>query len=341
MPANLTPQYLAAEQAFKQAKTVEEKIAALEEMLAVIPKHKGTEKLQADIKTRLSRLRSEAERRPRGARQDPFLIPKEGAGQVVLIGFPNSGKSSIVGTLTRAKVTIADYPFSTSLPVAGMMPYEDIMIQLVDMPPITSDGAMPGQAGAMRNSDAMLIVLDASSDDCVDQMEGCLGFMRERRILMEERIEGVRGITPDQCLIAVTKVDLPREFSLDERLDISFSSPALDNFRILEELGPRNIKMIPVSCKTGFNIELLRTWIFRVLGIIRIYSKIPGKEPDMDAPFILKDGATVIDMAAAVHRDFPQRLKHARIWGSARFPGQSVPRDYVLKDKDIVELHLA
>ncbi|NLG79514.1 MAG: TGS domain-containing protein [Firmicutes bacterium] len=327
MPANLTPQYLEAEQAFKEAKTTAEKIAALEEMLAVIPKHKGTEKLQADIKRRLSKLREEGEKKAKTGRQDPFLVERHGAGQVALVGFPNSGKSALVGALTRAKVTVADYPFSTVLPVAGMMQFEDIWIQLVDMPPVTPGEMPPGMGGALRNADALLIVVDVSSDDCLDQLEGVLGLLGEKRILRSEsELEaGARGHTLEDCMVVATKVDTPR---------------AKENLEILKEYLPPGLEMVPVSVSSGESLEVLRRRVFELLRIIRIYTKVPGQPPDMGQPFVLKKGSTVVDMAAAVHRDFPSRLKNARIWGSARFDGQSVPRDYVLQDRDIVELHV-
>lgn len=327
MPANLTPQYLEAEQAFKEAKTTAEKIAALEEMLAVIPKHKGTEKLQADIKRRLSKLREEGEKKAKTGRQDPFLVERHGAGQVALVGFPNSGKSALVGALTRAKVTVADYPFSTALPVAGMMQFEDIWIQLVDMPPVTAGEMPPGMGGALRNADALLIVVDVSSDDCLDQLEGVLGLLREKRILRSEsELEaGARGHTLEDCMVVATKVDAPR---------------AKENLEILKEYLPPGLEMVPVSVSSGKSLEVFRRRVFELLRIIRIYTKVPGQPPDMGQPFVLKKGSTVVDMAAAVHRDFPSRLKNARIWGSARFDGQSVPRDYVLQDRDIVELHV-
>ncbi|MCR4401401.1 MAG: 50S ribosome-binding GTPase [Firmicutes bacterium] len=327
MPANLTPQYLEAEQAFKEAKTTAEKIAALEEMLAVIPKHKGTEKLQADIKRRLSKLREEGERRAKAGRQDPFLVEKHGAGQVALVGFPNSGKSALVGALTRAKVVVADYPFSTVLPIAGMMPFEDIWIQLVDMPPVTAEEMPAGMGGALRNADAVLIVVDASSDDCLDQLEGALTLLREKRILRDatDLEAGALGHALADCMVVATKLDAPR---------------ARGNLEILQECLPPGLDIVPVSVTEGENLEVLRRRIFDLLGIIRIYTKVPGGPPDMGQPFVLKKGSTVVDMAAAVHRDFPSRLKNARIWGSARFEGQSVPRDYVLRDKDIVELHV-
>lgn len=325
MPANLTPQYLEAEQAFKEAKTVPEKLAALEEMLALIPKHKGTEKLQADIKRRLSRLREEGERRGKTGRQDPFLVEKHGAGQVALAGFPNTGKSALVGALTRAKVIVADYPFSTALPVAGMMQFEDILIQLVDMPPMTEDSLQPGLAGALRNADALLFVVDASSDDCLDQLEGILTHLRERRVLRDEVMEGVHAHTLEDCMVVATKTDAP---------------DAAENLEILKEYLPSGLELVATSAATGENLDTLRRRVFDLLGVIRIYTKVPGRPPDMGQPFILKKGSAVVDMAAAVHRDFPSKLKSARIWGSAKFDGQSVPRDYVLQDKDIVELHV-
>lgn len=328
MPANLTPQYYAAEEAFKNAVTLEEKIAALEEMLAVIPKHKGTEKLQADLKRRLSKLRQEGEQKAKTARHDPFAVPKEGAGQVVLLGFPNAGKSALVGALTRAKVTVADYPFATTVPVSGMMQYEDIAIQLVDLPPITRDVVPPGLVGALQNADVILVVVDAASPDLMEQLQGCIDLLRLRRVVLgegEERLPGSHAKPWRRLVFVASKADLPE---------------AGPNLEVLRELMP-DIDILPVSVRTGENLNTLRKRLFEALEVIRVYSKIPGKDPDMEAPFILPAGSTVVDMAAAVHRDFPQKLKNARVWGSVRFDGQSVPREYVLQDKDIVELHIS
>ncbi len=326
MPANLTPQYLAAEAAFKEAKTTEEKIQALEEMLAVIPKHKGTEKLQAEIKGRLAKLRQAEERHPGLKGADPFHVPHEGAGQAVLVGYPNVGKSSLVGVLTRAKVAVGDYPFTTVLPQAGMMPYGDIQIQLVDTPPILADEMPAGLAGTLRLADILLILVDLSVDDCLDQLEGTLAHLRRRRILREEGEEPAQHtkVLAD-CLLLGNKADCPG---------------SADRLAVLAETLPAGLPIHPISAKTGIGLVELPARIFDSLGVIRVYSKIPGREADRQAPFTLKRGSTVLDMAAAVHRDFPERLKSARLWGSARFPGQSVPRDFVLSDGDVVELHV-
>lgn len=323
MAANLTPQYYEAEEAFKKAVSVEEKIAALEEMLAVIPKHKGTEKMQAELKKRLSKFRQEGMKKAKTSRVDPFNIERQGAGQAVLFGFPNAGKSSFLAAMTRAQPKVADYPFTTTVPLAGMMPYEDIFIQLVDTPPVTEEIVPAGLPGTLRSADILLVMVDAASDDCLEQLEFCLKYLKEKKIVREDISPGVRGVSPDRVMVLASKADL---------------TESADNMQIMKELGPGGIELLPVSNKTGLGLEDLREKIFQSLEVIRIYTKIPGKEPDMKTPFILKRGSTVLDLAEAVHRDLPRLMKNARVWGSARYDGQSVMRDYVISDRDIVEI---
>ncbi len=315
MPANLTPQYHQAEQAFKAAKTVEEKIAALEEMLAVIPKHKGTEKLQADLKRRLSKLRKEGAQKSKAARYAPYRIPREGAGQVVLVGFPNTGKSSIVGALTRAKVAIADYPFSTTIPVAGMMPFEDIAIQLVDTPPINENGIEGGLVNLLQQTDLLVLTVDAAADNCLEQLETSINLLDQKKV----------GFRRKSGFLLLTKVD---------------HEHAQENLVLLKEFIPADLETLTISVNDHDAIEKFRQKVFSKLEIIRVYSKVPGRSPDLDTPFVLKKGSTVLDFARAIHRDFPNRLKSARVWGSAKFPGQAVDKSYVLQDRDIVELHV-
>jgi len=321
VPANLTQQYHNAEEAYRRAKTVEEKSAALQEMLAVIPKHKGTEKLQADIKRRLARLKEEDKKKKTSKGFNPFNVERQGAGQVVLAGYPNSGKSALVGALSRAKVKVAEYPFATALPVTGMMPYEDTSIQLVDTPPVTPESIPPGLTGTFKEADVLLLLVDASSGECLDHLEGLLSLLQEKEVI--DLSEEGEFIAPVPFIIAASKIDLPA---------------APENLQVMAELNPE-LEILAVSCY-GQGLEELKRKMFEKLDIIRIYGKAPGRPPDMNQPFILKKGATVLDFAATVHRDFPQQLKSALVWGSSRFEGQAVSRDYVLADRDVVELQV-
>lgn len=321
MPANLTPQYHAAEDRYRYGRTAEEKEAALQEMLALIPKHKGTEKLQADIKKRLARLKEEGKKKKTAKGYDPFAVEREGAGQIVLAGYPNSGKSALVGALTRAKVKVTDYPYATALPVSGMMPYEDTYIQLVDTPPVTLDAIPPGLTGTFKAADALLIVIDAASPECLDQLEGMLQLLQEREVI--DLSEEGEIIAPLPFMIAVTKIDLPE---------------SEENLQVLRELRP-DLILDPVSCH-GRGLDQLCRKLFEILGVIRIYGKAPGRPPDKERPFILREGSTVLEFAELVHKDFPKNLKSALVWGSSRFDGQAVARDYLLEDQDVVELQL-
>ncbi len=210
MPANLTPAYYEAEDRFRSAETNEEKIAALEEMLSVMPKHKGTDGLRADLRRKLSQLKEAPAEKKAGARVDIFHVPRSGAGQVVLLGLPNTGKSSILAALTKAKVVVADFPFATQVPVPGMVKYEDIQIQLVDMPPITADYSAPGQVGTYRNGDIIAVVIDLSQD-IEEQCLVLLDFLESRKLLADEKtpaVDAQGNILGKKAVCLCTKADL-------------------------------------------------------------------------------------------------------------------------------------
>ncbi len=322
MPANLTPQYYAAEEKYKSASTPDDKIKALQDMLAVIPKHKGTERLQGDIKKKIARYREEGKKKKQTKSGfNPFGVEKQGAGQVVLAGYPNSGKSSLVGLLTRAKVKIAEYPFSTSLPVSGMMPYKDTFIQLVDTPPLTADNVPPGLIGTFKDADALLIVIDISTAECLEQVEGLTTILQEREVI--DLSEDGFIIAPLPFIMVAAKADHP---------------DAAENIDVIKELWP-DLDLLPVAT-SGLGLEDLREKLYGILNIIRVYGKASGRPPDRDRPFILKKGATVLDFAGQIHKDFPRKLKSALVWGSSKFDGQAVPREYALEDEDVVELQL-
>lgn len=332
MPANLTPVYKAAEARFKQAVTTEEKIDALEEMFATIPKHKGTEKLQADIKRRLSKLRAEMAQgggHAGAARHETaYRIEKMGAGQIALVGPPNAGKSSLLAALTHAQPAIGDYPFTTQVPLPGMMAFEDVQIQLVDLPPVTPDYLDPWLPGLIRRSDGVFLVADLASDDLLDDTQAILDRLESARTVL------VRDLPENP----EPRVDYRRSLIVANKRD---APDAADRLALLHEFYPPEYHpTLAVSATTGEGLEELRRAAWDLIHAMRVYGKPAGQKPDMERPFTLPQGSTVEEFAAAVHRDLPEKLKNARVWGdSARFPGQTVDRDHVLADKDVVELH--
>ncbi|MGD0625536.1 MAG: GTPase [Thermodesulfobacteriota bacterium] len=327
MPANLPPQFKEAEERYRQAKTTPEKILALEEMLALIPHHKGTDKLIAQLRKRLSQHKEESQRRPSTSRQmDPFVVKKEGAAQVVLVGLPNCGKSQILASVTNALPMIADYPFTTRLPLPGMMKFENIQIQLVDAPPLMDEYAESGLFNLIRNADALAIVLDLT-EDCGTQIDLILEELNRRRIrILKRREEKKSEVGPfhKRAVFIGNKADLKE---------------AQENCRDLLGKFSKIYPTLCTSAKENLNLDPLKGEIFAILDTVRAYTKSPGKNADLEDPVILPKGSTVLDFASQIHKDFVQKLKFARIWGKEKYDGQMVQRDYLLQDGDIIELH--
>jgi ribosome-interacting GTPase 1 len=328
MPTNLPPDYFEVEKQFRQATLPEEKISCLEEMLAIVPKHKGTDHLRADLRRRLSKLKAAAETRTKTGRQaSAYHIDREGAGQVVLVGVANVGKSGLVAAMTNADPEVAEYPFTTWVPTPGMMPIEDIQVQLIDTPPLNPDYIEPEHMNLIRRADLVLLVVDLQGYP-MQELEDTVSLLEAQRIMPLHRRDEYVGevrmtFVPMQVL--VTKCD-------DEDLD--------GEFEVLSELLDEEWTLIPVSPKTGHHVDEFKRRVFDALDIVRVYSKPPGEEPDLSAPFVIHKGATVQELAGKVHKDFLEQLKSARVWGSATHDGQMVGRDHVLQDGDIVELRL-
>ncbi len=332
MPANLTPQYLDADQRFRRARTAAEKVACLEEMLRIIPKHKGTDKLQADLKRRLSRLRHDAQQAA-GVRRGPVVtVDREGAGQIVLVGPPNAGKSALLAAMTNATPEVADYPFTTRKPLPGMVLFENIQIQLVDFPPLSREYMESWMGQIVRNADALLLVLDLSAVTALDDFEMTCDILQgwkvqpvARRLTPEEEDDLESGVVPIPALLLGTKAEL---------------AGSQDTIDMVQELYGEHWSLLPVSATAGTNLDTLRQTCYHLLSLVRVYTRAPGKKPDRTAPFTLPQGSTVEDVAAAVHRDFVERLKFARIWGSHAYDGQMVQRDYIVQEGDVIELHV-
>jgi hypothetical protein len=326
MPTNLPPDAQEAERRYREAETVEEKVATLEEYISLIPKHKGTDHLRADLRRKLSKLKEAAQTRKKSAKQaSPFHIDREGAGQVVVAGMTNVGKSSLVVALTNAEPQVSEAPFTTWEPTPGMMDIDNVPVQLIDTPPLTREFVDPEMLNLIRRADLLLLVINLQTYP-LQHMEEALAILEENRIVPEQyhqRADEERRLARKPLLLVVNGTD-------DESLD--------EDFEVLCELVEGDCPFIPVSALTGRGLERLKQAIFQKLGIMRVFAKPPGRPPDLTAPFVLPLGGTVEDLAAKVHRDFVHHLKSARVWGAGVHDGQMVGRDHVLHEGDIVEL---
>lgn len=328
MPANLTPVYYAAEEKYKQAKDDRERLKALREMLAVIPKHKGTDKLQGDIKRKIARLKEEqVTKKSKGPKRFAYHVDKEGAGQVSVVGPPNVGKTRLVNSLTNAAFEVGNYSFTTRIFQPAMMPYEDIQIQLVDFPPLSKEHMENWIPSLIKNSDALLLVVDFSRDDLLDQMEVSLELLQYHKIEIENN-ERNKDDFRWCCL---------RSLLIANKMDRQESN---ENLSIYKEFYGDRFPLFTMSANDKQAAEELKKEIVNLLDVVRIYSKRPGYDPEYNSPFILSRGKTLMDFAKTVHHDFASNLKYARVWGMNKFDGQRITKDYILEDKDVIELHM-
>jgi len=331
MAVNLPPQYHDAEARYQKGKTPEEKLAALREMWIILPKHKASEKVQAILKTKISELTDQIEQEksgPKKAAFGTFKIQKQGAGQIVFLGPPNSGKSQLLGKLTKASPAVAPYAFTTREPVPGMLEVEEVRIQLVDLPAITADYYENFVTDITRAADAALLFLDLSDDDGPAASEATIERLKKARREL---------VSP-----AVTAGDDPTIYSVKTLLIMNKSDDEAADIRLemAKETFGNRFPTYVISAETGAGLDELKKALFEVLGVMRIYTKQPGKPPDMSSPFTCPIGSTMQEFAGYVHRDFEEKLKSGRVWGSGAFDGQTVGKDHILSDKDIVELHI-
>ena len=340
MPTNLPPEALEAERRYRDAESPEEALEALQEFIGLIPKHKGTDHLRAGLRRRLSKMQAESKaKKGRSKQYSAYRIDREGAGRAVVVGPTNVGKSALVATLTGASPTVSPAPFTTWEPTPGMIPFEDIHIQLIDTPPLEGDYIDAQLFDLVRRADLVLLVVDLATFP-VQQLEDTITRLREHRIVPDHledddddsEDEGDEG--DEEHAPRLTRVPV---MVLANKADDDESDEVFEIFcELLEDEWP----LMPVSATTGRNLDTLKRAIFDRLDVIRVYSKRPGKPPDLDAPFVMKEGGTVDELAGKVHKDFAENLKAARIWGQGVHDGQLVGRDHVLHDGDIVELRI-
>jgi small GTP-binding protein len=331
MPANLPPQYYALEKEFKKETDLHEKLRLAKELLGIMPKHKGTDKLQADLKAKISKLKKQIEsgRKKHGARRSDTLdhIEKEGAAQIILIGPPNSGKSSLLDSLTNFKPLIADYPYTTREPIAGIMTFETVQFQLIDTSPISEEQLDTYLLNLIRQADMVVVVVDVSDPGVEDSLKVVYDRLNEKRIILVPQI-------PE-------KIDDPR---------MAFKKTIIAAHKFLERNGEKgfkrlkekysNLTIIPTSILDDDSLNNFKAAIFNSLGIIRVYTKRIGHDVDYIDPIILPIGGTVEDAAIVLHKDFAYKLQYAKVWGKGKFEGQRVKNSFILSDKDVIEFHI-
>jgi ribosome-interacting GTPase 1 len=359
MPANLPAEAEKALAKYQAARTIEEKIRALEEALSLIPDHKGTEKLRGRIKRRIAELRREAERKAslRAVRRDYFHVPKEGAAQVVLIGAANSGKSSLLRALTNAKPQVSGYPLTTTMPVPGMMLYNDVEIQLVELPAILTEDLEETQftnrsIGFSKNADLIVIVLDGARGPA-KQLERILEIYDEsgvsfRRKRCEIEIEkkdsgGIRLVVFGSLGVDVREVeDLLRSVGIRNAVVRVRGEASIEDFEEvviremthkrgliavnkIDQAAPGSLEEvkniageIPVVAVSAENGAGLEDLKRQIFNSLDLIRVYTRKAGiTSDKPIILPRNSTIRDLAEIIHRDFAEKMKYARVWGAS------------------------
>lgn len=359
--------------------TVEEEIGRIEEEIRRTPYNKATQKHIGILKSRLARLREEQARRLKGRAGLGYGIRKSGDATAVIAGFPSAGKSSLLNRLTNAESRVGDFDFTTLSVIPGVMEYNSARIQMLDVPGLiegVSEGKGRGREvlSVVRIADLLLVVIDSQKPEQAGIIRRELykaGFRLNQGppdVSIQKRFGGGIDVATSQRFrisretirsivqefgILNAEVVVREDVTPDQLIDCMVHSrvyvPAIFAFNKtdllekgeLESLKKRHPEGVFISAERGHNLPELRERVWKGLGLMRIYMKRAGKEPDMSEPLIMPRGSTVRDAAEKIHRQvFGSRLKYARIWGkTARFPGQRRGAEAILQDRDVVELH--
>ena len=244
----------------------------------------------------------------------------------MLIGLPNSGKSQLLAALTGAAAKVAEYPFTTRLPLPGMLRYQNVLIQLVDTPAINDQEVQARLFSMLRNTDLLLLVVDLSGDPLSEADE----------VQSELDNYGFRLLGVDQDTDPEDHRAQKRALLVGNKADTIGSDTA---FELLAEMYGDHLPLAQVSATSGAGLDGLAHAVFEALSKIRVYLKARGSQPDYGQPLVLDRGSMVEDAALLVHKDWTRQFKYALLWGSGKFEGQRVGRDYVLVDGDAIELH--
>ena len=335
MPANLPPNYHVVEARYKAATDPAEKLAALQELWVLLPKHKHTEKMQADLKTKLSQLRKTPGSRAGGRQKPEFCIERGGAGQFWLVGPPNAGRSSVLAGLTTATPEISEGLFTTKKPVPGMMTFEDIGIQLVEAPAVYPTMTPKWLSPNLRIGDGLVLVFGLGSDELFEGVDEVLATVERAKIApyppdTDPEPPDEPGVEPLPCLVLLNQADLDPDGGLEA---------LFRDYWALKGPAWAGLPVLRVSATTGEGLADVPRRLFDALGILRVYSKLPGKPPDLAAPFVRPRGTTVLELTEHIHKELAARFQFARLWRGDKYEGGRVSGDFVLEDRDVVEVH--
>ena len=354
MPTNVTPEYMRAKAEYRHAGDAKERLQCLKEMLRLLPKHKGTDHLQAELKTKIKQLTSELASTKKGARVGPVqAVRPDGAAQIVLIGPPNSGKSSLHVKLTGSHAEVGAYPNTTHAALPGMLPYEDVHFQLIDLPPISTTFMESWMPNALQQARAALLVVDLTVAGCVENVVAIRDRLDEKRVSLIADWPGHLDPGPITTggVSTPSATQTPLDQEADEEDPFRIHLPTMvvatksdidsvaEQIDTLEELVGVRYPAIAVSNESGEGLDQIGRLLFDGLEVVRVYTKLPGHPADTDRPYTVFRGATIQDIALLVHREMAESVKFARVWGSAKFDGQQVGKDHVVADRDVVELH--
>lgn len=291
---NAGPEYYAAEERHRQAKTYEEKMAALLEMLKYCPKHKAAHSVLMEVRGKIAELRKEhlKEQRVKASKRGHGdYVKRQGDAQVCLLGFANAGKTALFNAITGLHMPSTPIPFESSMAHPGMMQFEKVDVQVLDLPSVTPSNKALLFSFA-RNADLNLVVIDPLQNE-----------WEQKQFFAE----------------------VPRAWFVVSK----------NSFARTNDSGGFSYDAFNPNSMAGFKPLLVQK-----LDLIRVYTKSPRGEVDRKKPFVIRNGATVLEIAKLIHKEFYANLKYARLWGSARFAGQQVSPDYKLKDGDVLELHM-
>jgi len=388
LPANLPHDAKAKWNEVTLTRNPEDRLRLMGEFVSLVPKHKGTEKLLRHVKRQMAQLRDEIEEKKQQAKRGggpSYYVQKQGAAQVAVVGPPNVGRSSLLRAVTNSSVEVTSWPWGTTWPTPGMLPYQDIQFQLVEVPPIV-EGSSEGRAegfmnlASARNADAIIIVVDLH-DDPVGNYRMVAGELENARILTAPppgEVEIVKrghgrdiqfvwegeldGCTTEEVIALLNEykirsalVYVRGRVTLDvvedalfgnavyrpslvlaNKADLGYDQETVDRLR--EAAAPLQVGVCSFE-KTPDLQRALGGKLFELLGIVRVYTKEPGKEAAVE-PIVCSEGVTVGDLARMIHNDFYERFKYARIWGAAaKFDNEKVGLERELLDGTVIQLY--